>query len=59
MAATEVDAIEQINKLKVKIEFKCKELPRKERDSASHESLLTFQNLEDFPLTVQQWEFEV
>ena len=34
-------------------------LPRQERLSASHESLVTFQDLEDLPLVVQQQEFEI
>ena len=59
MAATEVDAMEQINQLKVRIESRCKKLPRKEKEIASQESLLTFQDLEDFSLVVQQCEFEV
>ena len=59
MAATEIDTIDQVNQLKTRIESKCKTLPRKEREIASWESLVLFQDLEDFPLVVQQHEFKV
>ena len=55
IAETKVEAIDQINRLKARIETKCKVLPRQERATASHESLISFQDLEDFPLVVQQW----
>ena len=59
MAETKVEAIDQINWPKVKIESKCKALPRQERATTSCESLISFQDLDDFPLVVQQQEFEV
>ena len=59
MAESEVEAVDQTNQLKARIETKCKVLPRQERLSASHESLVTFQDLEDLPLVVQQQEFEI
>ena len=59
MAETKVEAIDQINQLKARIETKHKALPQQERTTASHKSLISFQDLEDFPLVVQQWEFEV
>ena len=34
-------------------------LPQQERLSASHKSLVMFQDLEDLPLVVQQQEFEI
>ena len=59
MAATKIDAIDQVNQLKTRIESKHKALPRKDRKIASRESLISYQDLEDFPLVVQQHEFEV
>ena len=59
MVEYEIEAVDQTNRLKARIETKRKALPRQERLSASHESLVTFQDLEDPPLVVQQWEFEI
>ena len=59
MAATEIDSIYQVNQWKTRIESKHKALPRKEREITSRESLISFQDLEGFPLVVQQCEFEV
>ena len=59
MAETEVEAIDQINQLKARIESKCKALPRQERATTSPESLISYQDLDDFPLVVQQQEFKV
>ena len=59
MAESKIEAIEQTNQLKDRIDNKCKALPWPERLTASHESLVTFQDLEDLPLVVQQWEFEI
>ena len=59
MAESKIEAIEQTNQLKVRIDNKHKALPRPERLTASRESLVTFQGLEDLPLVVQQWEFEI
>ena len=59
MAATEADAIQQVNQLKDRIDSKHKTLPRREKEVTSCESLISFQDLEDFPLVVQQHEFEV
>ena len=59
MAESELEAIEQTNQLKDRIDNKCKALPQPERLTASHESLVTFQDLEDLPLVVQQLEFEI
>ena len=59
MAESEVEAVDQTNQLKARIETKHKALPRQERLSDSHKSLVTFQDLEDLPLVVQQWEFEI
>ena len=59
MAATKADAIYQVNQLKERIDNRHKALPRKEREVASQESLVFFQDLEDFPLVVQQHEFKV
>ena len=59
MAESELEAIEQTNQLKDRIDNKHKALPRLERLTASRESLVTFQDLEDLPLVVQQWEFEI
>ena len=59
MAESELETIEQTNKLKDRIDNKCKVLPQPERLTASRESLVTFQNLEDLPLVVQQREFEI
>ena len=54
MAETKVEAIDQVNQPKTRIESKHKVLPRQERGTASHESLISYQDLEDFPLVVQQ-----
>ena len=54
-----MEAIDQINQLKARIETKHKALPQQERTTASCESLISFQDLEDFPLVVKQWEFKV
>ena len=54
MAESELEAMEQTNKLKDRIDNKCKVLLWLERLAASHESLVTFQDLEDLPLVVQQ-----
>ena len=54
-----MEAIDQTNQLKDRIDNKCKALPWSERLTASHESLVTFQDLEDLPLVVQQREFEI
>ena len=51
MVESETEAVNQTNQLKARIETKCKAL------SASHKSLVTFQDLEDLPLVVQQREF--
>ena len=59
MAESEIEAIEQTNQLKDRIDNKHKALPRLENLTASCESLVTFQDLEDLPLVVQQWEFEI
>ena len=59
MAESEVEAIDQTNWLKAKIEAKHKVLPWQERLTARHESLVMFQDLEDLPLVVQQQEFEI
>ena len=59
MAESELEAIEQTNQLKDRIDNKRKVLPQPERLTASRESLVTFQDLEDLPLVVQQWEFEI
>ena len=59
MAESKLEAIEQTNQLKDRKDNKCKALPRPERLTASCESLVTFQDLEDLPLVVQQWEFEI
>ena len=59
MVESEIEAIEQTNQLKDRIDNKCKALPRLERLTASHESLVTFQDLEDLPLVVQQQEFKI
>ena len=59
MAECEIEAIDQTNQLKDRIDNKCKALPWSERLTASRESLVTFQDLEDLPLVVQQWEFEI
>ena len=59
MAESEVEAIDQTNQLKASIETKCKGLPQQERAMTSQESLITFQDLDEFPLVVQQKEFEV
>ena len=56
---SEIEAIEQTNQLKDRIDNKGKALPWPERLTASRESLVTFQDLEDLPLVVQQWEFEI
>ena len=59
MAESKIEAIDQTNQLKDRIDNKSKVLPQLERLAASHESLVTFQDLEDLPLVVQQWEFEI
>ena len=59
MAESEIEAIDQTNQLKDRIDTKHKALPRQERLSASRESLVTFQDLEDLPLVVQQRKFEI
>ena len=59
MAAVEAEAIHQVNQLKDRIDNKCKALPRREREVASRESLVSFQDLDDFPLVVEQREFKV
>ena len=59
MAESEVEAVDQTNRLKARIETKRKVLPQQERLSASHKSLVMFQDLEDLPLVVQQWKFEI
>ena len=59
MAESEIEAIKQTNELKDRIDNKRKVLPWPERLTASRESLVTFQDLEDLPLVVQQWEFEI
>ena len=59
MVESEIKAIEQTNQLKERIDNKHKVLPQQERLTASHESLVTFQDLEDLPLVVQQREFEI
>ena len=45
MAESELEAVEQTNKLKDRIDNKHKALPWPERLTASHESLVTFQDL--------------
>ena len=59
MVESEIGAIEQTNQLKDRIDNKPKVLPRPERLTANCESLVMFQDLEDLPLVVQQWEFEI
>ena len=59
MVESELEAIEQNNQLKDRIDNKHKALPQPERLTASCESLVTFQDLEDLPLVVQQREFEI
>ena len=59
MAAAEAEAIHQVNQLKDRIDNKRKALPRREREVTSWESLISFQDLEDFPLVVKQCTFEV
>ena len=59
MAESKLEVIEQTNKPKDRIDNKRKALPRSERLAASHESLVTFRDLEDLPLVVQQQEFEI
>ena len=59
MVESKLEAIEQTNQLKDRIDNKRKVLPWPERLTASHESLVTFQDLEDLPLVVQQLEFEI
>ena len=59
MVESEIEAIEQTNQLKDRIDNKHKALPRPERLTASRESLVTFQDFEDLPLVAQQWEFEI
>ena len=59
MLESEVEAVDQTNQLKARIETKCKALPQQERSTTSRESLISFQDLDDFPLVVQQREFEV
>ena len=59
MAESELKAVDQTNRLKDRIDTKRKALPWQERLSASHKSLVMFQDLEDLPLVVQQQEFEI
>ena len=59
MAARKVETQTQINQLVALLETECKKLPRQEGSAASQESLLTFKNLEMYPLIVQQQAFEV
>ena len=59
MAESEIEAIDQTNQLKDRIDNKHKALPWSERLTASRESLVTFQDLEDLPLVVQQLEFKI
>ena len=59
MAESEIEATDQTNQLKDRIDNKRKVLPWSERLAASRESLVTFQDLEDLPLVVQQWEFKI
>ena len=59
MTESKIEAIEQTNQLKDRIDNRHKALPRLERLTISHESLVTFQDLEDLPLVVQQQEFEI
>ena len=59
MEESELEAINQTNQLKDRIDNKRKALPWQERLTTSHESLVTFQDLEDLPLVVQQREFEI
>ena len=59
MAESKIEAINQTNQLKDRIDNKHKALPQPERLTASRESLVTFQDLEDLPLVVQQREFEI
>ena len=59
MAESKIEAIDQTNQLKDRIDNKHKALPWLERLTTSHESLVTFQDLEDLLLVVQQWEFEI
>ena len=59
MVESKVEAVDQTNRLKARIETKHKALPHQERLAASCKSLVTFQDLEDLPLVVQQWEFEI
>ena len=59
MAESKIEAINQTNQLKDRIDNKRKVLPRSERLAASRESLVTFQDLEDLPLVVQQREFQI
>ena len=59
MVESKIEAIEQTNQLKDSIDNKHKVLPWLERLTASHESLVTFQDLEDLPLVVQQQEYEI
>ena len=59
MAESELEAIDQTNQLKDRIDNKHKVLPQQERLTTSCESLVTFRDLEDLPLVVQQWEFEI
>ena len=59
MVESEIEAIDQTYQLKDRIDNKRKVLPWSERLTASRESLVTFQDLEDLPLVVQQREFEI
>ena len=45
MAESELEAIKQTNQVKDRIDNKYKALPQPERLTASHESLVTFQDL--------------
>ena len=59
MAESELEAINQTNKLKDRIDNKRRALPQQERLTTSRESLVMFQDLEDLPLVLQQREFEI
>ena len=59
MAESELEAIDQTNHLKDRMDNKHKVLPQQERLTTSHESLVMFKDLEDLPLVVQQREFEI
>ena len=44
MVESEIEAIDQTNQLKDRIDNKCKALPQQERLTTSRKSLVTFQN---------------